>query len=365
MKKGTDGYYRHTWTYEGKRYCVRATTERDLWKKVSEKERALETGQIVTNANTRAEQWMYDYIDTYKRPSITGDTYKQLLAYVRNYIAPTIGMLRLKDVRPINLQRIINGCAGQSLSQATKLRNLIQGAFRRARINKLILDDPAEDLTLPDTEDGTHRPITDLEREHILKLCETHRAGLWVLLMLYCGARPVETRGLTWDDIDWKNHLLRIQSAKTDYGARFVPIPVPLLTRLEDARKAARMPYIVFQPSTGKQHTKTSMRQMWLNFKRALDIQMGAQTFRGSIIPETSVVAADLTPYCLRHTYGTDLQTAGVPINVAKDLMGHKDLKMTAKIYTRLSSESLAEAGARIEELAAARERKKVVSLSG
>ena len=26
-----------------------------------------------------------------------------------------------------------------------------------------------------------------------------------------------------------------------------------------------------------------------------------------------SVVAADLVPYCLRHTFGTDLQDAGVP----------------------------------------------------
>ena len=49
---------------------------------------------------------------------------------------------------------------------------------------------------------------------------------------------------------------------------------------------------------------------------------------------EDELVGRDLTPYCLRHTYCTDLQNAGVPINVAKYLMGHSDIRVTANIYT-------------------------------
>ena len=63
---------------------------------------------------------------------------------------------------------------------------------------------------------------------------------------------------------------------------------------------------------------------MRVSFIHAPDIDMRSETYRGSIIPETSVVARDLTPYCLRHTYATDLQTAGVPINIAKEFLGHK-----------------------------------------
>ena len=41
MKKAntSDGYFRETFTYQGKRYSVRAKTERDLWRKVEEKKR--------------------------------------------------------------------------------------------------------------------------------------------------------------------------------------------------------------------------------------------------------------------------------------------------------------------------------------
>jgi site-specific recombinase XerD len=51
-------------------------------------------------------------------------------------------------------------------------------------------------------------------------------------------------------------------------------------------------------------------------------------------------VAEDLAPYCLRHTYCTDLQDASVPINVAKELMEHSDINITAKIYMHHSEPS-------------------------
>jgi integrase len=47
----------------------------------------------------------------------------------------------------------------------------------------------------------------------------------------------------------------------------------------------------------------------------------------------------DFEPYLLRHTFCTDCQAAGVPINVAKEWMGHSDISVTAKIYTHMVDE--------------------------
>ena len=77
---------------------------------------------------------------------------------------------------------------------------------------------------------------------------------------------------------------------------------------------------------------------------------MGAKVYRNQIIE--SVVAEDLVPYCLRHTYCTDLEIAGVPLNVAKLLMGHSDVSVTANIYTHKSDEAILEAARKIEILA-------------
>lgn len=356
----SDGYFRHTWTYEGKRYSVRAKTEPDLWRKVTEKQKLLESGMLTTNENTPVKKWFEDYLETYKKPTVTDRTFKQLQSYVKNYIEPNIGAFRMRDVRQIDLQRIVNSCAGRSLSHVAKLYGLIVSAFRQARISRIINFDPSEGLVMPEAKSGTHRPLTTEEREHILNVCATHSAGLWVLFMLYTGARPDETRKAQWEDIDAKGGRICIHSSKTDYGDRYVPLAPALYVHLRAHQSTG---YIFTQPTTGRPHTKTSMRQMWVSFLRALDIDMGAKTYKGGVIPETSVVAKDLTPYCLRHTYATDLQTAGVPINVAKDLLGHKNIAMTSRVYTRLSDEAFAAASDKIRALDHARQQKKVVSL--
>ena len=59
---------------------------------------------------------------------------------------------------------------------------------------------------------------------------------------------------------------------------------------------------------------------------------MGAVVEDGKIVKHA--IAPDLTLYCLRHTFCTDLQRAGVAINVAKELMGHSSIAVTADIYT-------------------------------
>ena len=55
--------------------------------------------------------------------------------------------------------------------------------------------------------------------------------------------------------------------------------------------------------------------------------------------------------YCLRHTYCTDLQAAGVPINVARELMGHASISTTAEIYTHGSAESFEDAREKLNQL--------------
>ena len=165
---------------------------------------------------------------------------------------------------------------------------------------------------------------------------------------MYAGLRPNETAALTWADVDFKNNEIHIHAAKesgsqtikgpkTDAGERDIPIHAKLLPRLLEAKGAPFSP--VFPTQAGNWQNENSLRRLWTGFKRDLDIHMGAKLERNKIIK--SVVAPDLTPYCLRHTYCTDLQRAGVPINIAKELMGHADIQTTANIYTHKDNDTL------------------------
>lgn len=59
-------------------------------------------------------------------------------------------------------------------------------------------------------------------------------------------------------------------------------------------------------------------------------------------------IADDLVLYCLRHTFCTDLQKAGVPLNIARIIMGHEDIRVTASIYTHTDSEDVRAAGEKL-----------------
>ena len=85
--------------------------------------------------------------------------------------------------------------------------------------------------------------------------------------------------------------------------------------------------------------TANVIKTRWQSFKNDLNILMGCQEINGKALPPYRV-ADDLVLYCYRHTYCTDLQDAGVPINVAKELMGHSDITITSKIYTHSTERS-------------------------
>ena len=343
------GYIRKTARYNGKKYEAVGKTELEALQKLAEKLAAARRGEEAIGGSMTVNAWYKQWLELYKKPK--GLTPKSLGMYdekYNGYIRPAIGHLKLKDIKDVHLQKILNSQAGRSASHVKKLRLVMQQMFKRARQSKLIPYDPAELLELPNVTQGRRRSITEEERGAILAIAEEHRAGLWVLTLLYTGMRPGETAALTWRDVDFERNEIHVHGAKesgsssikapkTPAGVRDIPIHADLLWRLKKARGSPFAP--VFSTRAGNFQNENSLRRMWTGFLRDLDIYMGAELYRNRIIK--SVVAADLTPYCLRHTFCTDLQRAGVPINVAKELMGHADIQTTANIYTHKDNRTL------------------------
>ncbi len=335
-------YFRKTARYNGKQYEAYGTTELEAMTKLADKLAVAKRGEEAIGGAMTVDAWFNQWLTTYKEPK--GMTPKSLGMYrekYTRYIKPRIGRLKLKDVKDIHLQKIMNEQAGMSSSHVKKVCQVLKGMFKRARQSRLIPYDPSELLELPATTTGTHRSITDVERAAILEVAKTSRAGLWVLTMLYTGMRPGETAALTWNDVDFGRNEIHVHAAaesgtgtikgpKTAAGVRDIPIHSQLLPLLLAARGKPFSP--VFPTQRGNIQNSGSIRRLWTGFRRELDIYMGAEVYRNQII--RSVVAPDLTPYCLRHTFCTDLQRAGVPLNVAKELMGHSDISTTANIYT-------------------------------
>lgn len=335
-------YFRKTARFNGKKYEATGKTELEAMTKLADKLAAAKRGEETIGGSMTVDAWFKEWLETYKKPK--GLTKKSLGMYqekYEGYIKRRIGTMKLKDVKDTHLQKIMNEQEGMSSSHAKKVRMVMQEMFKRARQSRLISYDPAELLELPQTKKGTHRSITEEERKAILEVARTSPSGLWILTLLYTGIRPGESAALTWNDVDFKNNEIHIHSAresgtgtikgpKTAAGVRDIPIHSQLRPLLMKAKGEPFSP--VFPNHAGKLPDDATMYRWWKAFLRALDIHMGAKVYRNQIIE--SKLAGDLTIYCLRHTFCSDLQRAGVPLNVAKELMGHSDIQTTANIYT-------------------------------
>lgn len=69
------------------------------------------------------------------------------------------------------------------------------------------------------------------------------------------------------------------------------------------------------------------MQRMWDYFKNELNIAMGCESFRGRALPPYRV-ADDLFPIVFVTLIAPTWQAAGVPINVARELMGAYDISV-------------------------------------
>lgn len=337
MKK----YIRKTARWGGKQYAAYGKTELEAMTKLAEKLAAAKRGEEIISGSMTVDAWYAQWKATYKDPK--GLTKKSLGMYdekYKKYISPSIGRLRLQDVRDTHLQRILNKQAGMSLSHVEKVRRVLREMFSRARKSRLIPYDPSEDLELPAATEGKHRSITEAERKVILEVAEYHQAGLWILTLLYTGIRPGEAAALNWRDIDFESNMIhvhaalesgsnRIKAPKTEAGNRDIPIRSDLRWRLLEAKGKPFDP--VFKTQTKGRHNSGSISRLWKSFVREMNIRMGAEVYRNQI--KEPKVAPDLTMYCLRHTFATDCARAGVPLETVRWLMGHADISTTANIY--------------------------------
>ncbi|MCU7380464.1 site-specific integrase [Clostridiales Family XIII bacterium ASD5510] len=334
---------RTTFTYEGERHDISAKTEAELAAKVAIRKKELEEGtRLKKNMpfNLCANAWL-ERKRSYLKKEKTVKDYKKFV----NHLNDHFGSKRIKKITATDCEDCLRNYADLGMSKAfvDKMTTIMNQIFKYAITSKTLLVNPMVDVKKPVAEEGTHRQLSDQEREVILAVAEYHHAGLWIETMLYCGLRPGETPTVQGRDIDIKEEILHIRGTKNNNADRYVPIPRHFIKELAGFKKAE----YIFTTEHGTKLTEQSMKRWWKSFKNEMDRVIGAEIYRNKIIESKLPSLKDdpddssLTLYCLRHTYCTDLELKGVPINIAKELMGHASVETTAKYYTHFTKTTM------------------------
>lgn len=166
---------------------------------------------------------------------------------------------------------------------------------------------------------------------------ETHRDRAIVLVMLLGGLRACEVRSLRLVDVDVGVRQVKV----TGKGGkqRVVPVErsffVELTAYLRKERPTGLSTpecFVVLRgPTAGCAMTEPGLRRIF----RTHRARSGATRVR---------------PHRLRHTFGTELATAGIDLLVLRELMGHAHAETTAA-YIHLAPETIAAEWARVKQV--------------
>jgi site-specific recombinase XerD len=166
--------------------------------------------------------------------------------------------------------------------------------------------------------------LTLEEVAQLLAATKPLKAKMLFTTMYDCGLRVSEAIRLQVNDIDSQRKVIHIRQSKRRKD-RYVPLGATLLQRLRDYWLAERPTSFLFPGSQAdKRWNVAKVRE---EFRLALRIA-GIDTGR--------VHGTRCTTHCLRHSYASHCQQAGVPVGTIQQILGHASLETTAT-YTHVS----------------------------
>ena len=316
-----------------RRKWLSARTIGELERKISDVKVALGSGKNLIVEDVRFGEYARIWFETYKasRGINTRAMYQNLLKLHFD----KINELRVKDIRPMNLQAVINSKADMPRI-CSQMRMCLRQIFKQAIVDDIISKNPADSLELPREVKKERRALTEEEKDAIKRADFTDRERALVMIAYGCGLRPGEIYALTWSDIDFKNGIIHVskslvfdngrptvQLPKTNKSIRDVEAPRIVLDALHAFRGANISPRL-FCAKDGGYKFRKSYETEWKNIKLKIEAVLGHPT--------------DLTLYYFRHNYCTALYYSGVSLKEAQRLLGHSSYDMIMKVYAHLDA---------------------------
>ena len=341
------------------RISVYAATQKELESKVAEIKVQIEQGIYLSSDTALFGKIAENWIEHFK-PTISEKMRLRYKGIIRGKLQP-LAEMRVRDLRPMHLQVIINEIAKNGYAQKSMqmVKQTASQVLDLAMQNDLVYRNVFEKIKVPHVDAEERQPITEEQRELILNTWEGHRMGVPALIMLYCGLRRGELLALLWTDIDFRAKTLSVSKAadmptnattvkkpKTKAGTRIVPIPDAIMPALLKARREAISMYVCPAMRTGDIMSAQAYTEAWSSYMHYLNLCAGGRdkvrtkNENGKVCFIPAVQAMEpFSAHQLRHSYATMLYDADVDVKTAQKLLGHADFSVTMKIYTHLSTE--------------------------
>lgn len=365
--KRSDGRYQVK--YQGKTFY--GQTAREAAAKCAEYKKQVDAGLRANALGITLETYASRWVMTYKS-HLTDNAYNTHVRNVRRLCAHNdLGCMPIAKITTMDIQSFYNHAEGKSHSYICDMRDTTRGIFKYAVADRVINYDPTIKAVLPKGSRGTHRAITQEERNLITVV--QHKLRPVVMVMLYAGLRRGEALALNVDrDVDFERKTITIREAVRFEGGQFPVVvdpkteagkrTIPLLGTL--ASELMGMHGLIATKEDGSLMTERSWRNSWESYITALETQANGchKRWYGKTKEHKKILAdggklppwkdISIRPHDMRHSFCTMLYEADVDLKTAQKWMGHADQETTLQIYTHLTDAKEQKASEALENMA-------------
>ncbi len=289
-----------------------------------EKKLALGTYDVSETRDCSVEEFRKKYFawaQEHKRPNTIAVEKLFFDQFVKFAGIRHLGEAKRDDVERFKLKRKKDGLSLYSVNDA--LRHL-QAIYNYAIKWGLTERNPFKGVERFKVDKNPPKYLNKEQADRVLAIAERHGRDIyWVFALgLYAGLRRNEIVNARWEWFDFKHKLITLSSYSSfklkDSETRTIPLHSKLAAILQS--HASKEGYLVL-PEKNHEGKNRYRYEFKLAFK--------------SVCDEAGVPW--VTPHVLRHTFASQLATAGVSLYKISKWLGHSDFK-TTQIYAHLQA---------------------------
>lgn len=315
----------------------------------------VDRGTYVDPARMTVSEWLVQWLSDFMT-DIKESTRTEYQGIIDRHIRPGIGARQISKLSMIDCQRFINSLDMTSGS-VRNVYNVLHKALETARRARLIAANPADDITLPKHEEKERHALTPDEAARFMQAIQKDPTRNMYILMLETGMRIGEARGLRWTSVNFKQGEIRIVEQlgqKPDKDGKPVFSAPKRDSRRTIYPTEAAMQALQDERAAQKERRKAA-GDLWtdeygLVFTREDGSPVQYRTIAARLACIGRKIGVEsLSAHCLRHTYATDCNDAGISAKTVAAALGHKHTAITTDRYTHNTKEAQREASEKLQ----------------
>ncbi|MFC0188433.1 tyrosine-type recombinase/integrase [Fictibacillus aquaticus] len=318
-------------------------TKKEAQKAAAELIAKIESGNFINPSKTELRTFLIDFVENQYKPNVRSNTWKRAEVIVNNHLVPSLGHLKLKDIKPAHIQNYFTEKleAGLSANYINIMNQLLKKALDVAVKWELIEKNPAQVVQAPKRFKSKFDVWTTQEAQDFLSHMKGKKYYPVYLLAIYTGMRKGELIALRWQDISLDNETLQVNRTFvfTDYKPSFNE------PKTASSIRTIHLPTLVLQELkrllVKAKEQKLSRGELWASSDLLFTTRTGNVVMPNQIQKDFAKACESLCLkrirfHDLRHTHATMLLQMGVHPKVVSERLGHSSIQITLDTYSHV-----------------------------